>query len=78
MECRRGSLRLDVRRADHLAPLLGFVGNELSEVGGRARMLTFSVGPIAAQEVLEGWRYRIPAKATDPVGWSGGNPFRTI
>ena len=33
----RGSLRLDVGRPDHLAPLLGFVGDELAEVGGRAR-----------------------------------------
>src|SRR5262245_27907111 len=32
----RGSLRLDVGRADHLGPLLGFVGNELAEVGRRA------------------------------------------
>src|SRR5215469_18113899 len=31
------SLRLDVGRPDHLAPLLGFVGHELAEVGGRAR-----------------------------------------
>ena len=30
-----GSLRLDVRRLDHLAPLLGFVGDELAEVGRR-------------------------------------------
>src|SRR5215469_17146039 len=29
------SLRLDVGRPDHLAPLLSFVGNELSKVGGR-------------------------------------------
>jgi len=31
-----GSLRLDVRELDHLAPLLGFVGDELAEVSGRA------------------------------------------
>src|SRR5215831_8701364 len=31
-----GSLRLDVGRPDYLAPLLGFVGGELSKVGGRA------------------------------------------
>ena len=30
-------LRLDVGRPDHLAPLLGVVGDELAEVGGRAR-----------------------------------------
>src|SRR5215472_18688931 len=34
----RGStlLGLDVGRPDHLAPLLGFVGDELTEVAGRA------------------------------------------
>src|SRR5262245_11024610 len=31
-----GSLRPDVRRPDHLAPLLRFVGDELAEIGGRA------------------------------------------
>jgi hypothetical protein len=34
--CRAASLRLDVRRPDHLGPLFGFVGDELAEVGGRA------------------------------------------
>src|SRR4029453_12074935 len=29
-------LRLDVRGPDHLAPLLGFVGDQLAEMGGRA------------------------------------------
>jgi hypothetical protein len=31
-----GSLGFDVGRPDHLAPLLGFVRDELAEVGGRA------------------------------------------
>src|SRR5262245_29809544 len=31
-----GSLRLDARELHHLAPLLGFLGDEASEVGGRA------------------------------------------
>src|SRR5262245_54398196 len=35
--CGIGSLRLDVGRPDHLGPLLGLVGDELAEVGGRAR-----------------------------------------
>src|SRR5262249_46714520 len=34
---RAGLLRLDVGGPDHLAPLLGLVGDELAEVGGRAR-----------------------------------------
>src|SRR5262245_15406935 len=31
------SVRLDVEGLDHLAPLLGFIGDELAEVGGRTR-----------------------------------------
>src|SRR5262245_54391870 len=30
------SFRLDTRELDHLAPLLGVIGDELAEVGGRA------------------------------------------
>src|SRR5262245_52457668 len=39
MECRTellGSIRLDVGRSDHFAPLLGVVDNELAELGGRS------------------------------------------
>jgi hypothetical protein len=32
----RSLLRLDVGRPDHLGPLLGFVGDERAELGGRA------------------------------------------
>src|SRR5262245_33445304 len=31
------SFRLDARELDHLGPLLGFVGNEFPEIGGRER-----------------------------------------
>jgi hypothetical protein len=31
-----GLIRLDSREPDHLAPFLGFVGNELTEIGRRA------------------------------------------
>src|SRR5262249_17986048 len=37
MEYPAHSFRLDVRRPDYLAPLLGFVSDELGEVGRRAR-----------------------------------------
>src|SRR6202023_957522 len=30
------SFRLDVRELDHLGPFLGFIGNELAEIGRRA------------------------------------------
>src|SRR5215471_14558773 len=36
MEHLARSLRLDVGRPDHLAPLLGFFGNERFEIGRRA------------------------------------------
>src|SRR5580700_3279155 len=36
LRARSGSLRLDVSRPDHLGPLLGFVGDELPEIGRRA------------------------------------------
>jgi hypothetical protein len=32
-----GSVRLDTRKLDHLAPLLDFIGDELAEVHGRTR-----------------------------------------
>src|SRR5215467_15346108 len=32
-----GSLRLDAGGLDHLAPFLGFLGDELAKIGGRAR-----------------------------------------
>src|SRR5262245_40355579 len=38
----RRSLQLDVGSADHLAPLLGFVGNELSELGRRSGQCGFA------------------------------------
>src|ERR1039457_4058819 len=37
MEHRAGSVRLGARELDHLSPLLGFVGDELTEVSGRTR-----------------------------------------
>src|SRR5262249_25613052 len=35
--CQFGSLRLDVRELHHLAPLFGFLGDQLGEVSGRTR-----------------------------------------
>src|SRR4051812_45067848 len=35
MECWRGLLRLDVGCPDDLAPFLGFIGHELTEIGWR-------------------------------------------
>src|SRR5262249_58394537 len=36
------SLRLDVGCPDHVAPLVGFIGEQLAEVGGRARKYSTS------------------------------------
>ena len=32
-----GSIRFDAHKLHHLAPFLGFLGNELAKIGGRAR-----------------------------------------
>src|ERR1035438_8936790 len=37
LPCRHGSIRLSTGELYHLGPLLGFVGDQLSKVGGRAR-----------------------------------------
>jgi hypothetical protein len=37
MSGRLNLLRLDVRKFHHLAPFLGFFGDQLAEIGGRAR-----------------------------------------
>src|SRR5262249_22647567 len=37
MDWAAASVRLDVEGLDHLAPLLGLIGDELAEVGGRTR-----------------------------------------
>src|SRR5262245_56675025 len=42
-------LRLDVCCSDHLAPLFGFVGNQLTEVGGR---LGSAVAPSSVRRAL--------------------------
>ena len=41
---RAGSLRLEARELDHLAPFLGFVCDELSEVGGRPAKRAAQIG----------------------------------
>ena len=49
MECRAAaSVRLDVEGPDDVAPLLRFVGDELAEVGGRARKHSATKGRQAA------------------------------
>ena len=48
MEYRRGSLRPDVRRPDHLAPLLDFFGDVLLEIGRRAHHGRFARPEIVA------------------------------
>src|SRR5215470_11215812 len=75
----RDSLRLDVGRPDHPAPLLGLLGDELAEVGGRAGKhgaaelgeprLRLGVGENRVDLLIEphddlGWRF---ARRADPV-----------
>jgi len=72
MECRRDDdslFRLDVGRPDHLAPLLGFVGNELAEVGWRAGHLNAAlIGKLRLQLGISKAGVDLPIKRLDNVG----------
>jgi S-(hydroxymethyl)glutathione dehydrogenase / alcohol dehydrogenase len=67
------SLRLDAGELDHLGPLLGFVGDELAEVGRRSRQRRAAEDGPKASEVL------VEVKATgichtDEFTLSGADP----
>src|SRR5215510_13473679 len=75
------SVCLDVGRPDHLAPLLGVVGDELAEIGGRSRQChaaevsepRFHLGVGEGRvdllvELLDDFGRRIPRCADAPKG----------
>src|ERR1700677_1999204 len=71
---RDGSLRLDARKLDHLAPLLGFLGDELSDVGRRSPKH-------GAAQVGKPWLYNRTGKCrvdffVEPVDDVGGCVLR--
>src|SRR5262245_12006711 len=65
-----GLLRLDVGRPNHLAPLLGFVGDELAEVGRRAnKHRAAEVSKPRLQPRIGNTGVNLLVKLLDNVGW---------
>jgi hypothetical protein len=66
------SVRLDVGRSDHLRPLLGVVGDELGEVGGRARQRRASeVSQLRLDFGIGEARVDLLVELLDDLGWRG-------
>jgi hypothetical protein len=64
-----GLLRLDVCGPDHLAPLFGFVGDELTEVGGRlGERRGAQVGQARLDVGIRKTRIDIPVQLVDDLG----------
>src|ERR1700726_2984858 len=64
------SLRLDVRELDHLGPFLGFVGNELAEIGWRAgKCHGAEIGKPLLQRGIGKAGIDLLVKPVDDVGW---------
>jgi hypothetical protein len=68
----RASLRLDIGGPDHLAPLLGFLRDQLPEVGGRARQRrTPHVGKARLERGLAKRGVDLLVELVDDLGWRG-------
>src|ERR1700726_1950221 len=64
------SLRLDVRELDHLGPFLGFVGNELAEIGWRAgKCHGAEIGKPLLQRGIGKAGIDLLVEPVDDVGW---------
>src|SRR6516225_5153107 len=63
------SVRLDVEGPDHLAPLLGFVSDELCEVGGRARQRLAEVSQTDLHLGVGEGRIDLLVELLDDLGW---------
>src|ERR1700676_1170465 len=64
------SLRLDVRELHHLAPLFGFLDDELSKVGGRACKRRGAQFGDSCPQPWIGWsRVYLPVELVDDLGW---------
>ena len=67
--CWRWSLRFDTCEPDHLAPLLGFIGDELSEVGWRAgKNLASQLGHACLHSGIGERRVNLFVEAIDDLG----------
>src|SRR5262245_33545286 len=66
------SLRLDAGELDYLAPLLGFLRDQLAEVGGRARQRrTPHVGKARLERGVAKRGVDLLVELVDDVGWRG-------
>src|SRR5262249_60699740 len=66
-----GSLRLDAGRPDHLAPLLGFVCDELPEIGRREREhVATEIGVTASARSLPALIYPIDPTVVGNMTWT--------
>src|SRR6516162_2437198 len=72
MECDAetgGSICLDACELHHLAPFLGFVGDELCEVGGRARQRLAEVSQTDLHLGVGEGRVDLLVELLDDLGW---------
>src|SRR6476660_7921350 len=71
---RSASVGLDAGRPDHLTPLLGFIGDELPEVGGRTRKYRAA---LVGKQLLElGIGERVVDLPVEPADDLGGRVLR--
>src|SRR5262249_16837347 len=63
------SLRLDARELHHLAPLLGFVSDDLCEVGARARQRLAEVSQTDLHLGVGEGRVDLLVELLDDLGW---------
>src|SRR5262245_12242338 len=71
MECQPGSLRLDAGELDHVGPLLGFVGDQLGEVGsGAGKWFTTEIGHPRLHRGLGERRVDLAVQSLHDFGWS--------
>src|SRR5262249_52004957 len=65
----RGSVRLDVEGPDDLGPFLGFVGDELAKVGGRAhKRCAAQVSKLRFRLGVDEYRIDLPVELVDDLG----------
>src|SRR6202795_2390759 len=64
------SLRLDIRELDHLGPFLGFIGNELAEIGRRTgERHGAEIGNPLLQRGIAEAGIDLLVELVDDVGW---------
>src|SRR4029077_4581627 len=67
---RTGSLRLEAGEFDHLAPLLGLLGDQLAEVGGRAgNRVTVKISHPSLHRWIDERRVDLAIELLNDLGW---------